>query len=329
MESVPHRNFEIPEELNGSRLDRALSSLVEEFSRDRVREMVEDGRVLLDGNEVRKPSQKVAAGDRVEIDLQPRDRTRRGSEEGTELAVVYEDEHLVIVNKPAGMVAHPSTVVSGGTLSEVAAELFGALPNLQGEDRPGVVHRLDKDTSGVMVMAKTEEAGLELMRQFREREVDKTYLALVDGDPRFDSDWVDVAIGRKPGHGERMSPYPPDTKLEEGCTAKPAETFYQVTERFGDWALLECTPKTGRTHQIRVHLMHIGHSIVKDPLYKSRRAVGRKMPKRAPRLSRHALHAYRLAFVHPATGERVAFVAEPPADMADLIAFLRAESLKA
>ena len=323
MDTSPHRQFDVPEELDGSRLDRALSNLVEEFSRDRVREMVEDGRVSLAGEEVRKPAHKVARGDRIEVDLTPRDRTRRGSEEDAELVLVYEDEHLIVVNKPAGMVAHPSTVVVGGTVSEVAVERFGPLPNLQGEDRPGIVHRLDKDTSGVLVLARTEAAGKELMRQFREREVEKKYLALVDGDPRFDSDWISLAIGRRPGQGERMSVYPPELELDEDCTAKPAETFYEVVERFGGWALLSCTPKTGRTHQIRVHLAYIGHSILKDPLYKSRQAVGRKLPKQAPRLSRHALHAHDLAFKHPATGERMQFTVDPPDDMSNLIEFFR------
>ncbi len=291
--------------------------------------MVEDGRVSLAGEEIRKPSHKVSVGERIEILLQPRDRTRRGSEENTGLEVVFEDEHIIVVNKPAGMVAHPSTVVVGGTVSEVAVEQFGALPNLQGSDRPGIVHRLDKDTSGVLVLARTDEAGAELMRQFREREVEKKYLALVDGDPRFDSDWIALAIGRRPGQGERMSVFPPDQKLDEDCTAKPAETFYEVVERFGDCALLACTPKTGRTHQIRVHLAYIGHSILKDPLYKSRRAVGRKFPKGAPKLGRHALHAHHLVIRHPATGERMEFTVEPPPDMQNVIEYFRTRASSA
>jgi 23S rRNA pseudouridine1911/1915/1917 synthase len=310
------RRLDVPAELDGVRLDRALASLVADFSRERLREMVEDGRVRVGGATLRKPSHAVAEGDRVEIDLVPRDRTRPGSSAGPDLAIVHEDEHILVVDKPVDMVVHPSTVVRGGTLSELCSERFGPLPAIQGEDRPGIVHRLDKDTSGLVVLARTEAAGVELLRQFREREVEKTYLALVFGDPRFETEWITTPIGRVPGKGERM------TVLPDGG-GRAAETYYEVRERFGGFALVECRPTTGRTHQIRVHMASVEHPIVGDMVYRVRKHSGRGLPKDAPKLQRQALHAHALAFRHPADGRRVRFEAPLPADMRAVVEFLR------
>jgi 23S rRNA pseudouridine1911/1915/1917 synthase len=309
------QRFRVPETLDGSRLDRALASVVEGFSRERLREMVEDGRVQVDGVAVQKPSRAVFTGELVEVELVLRDRSRPGSALEARLAILHEDEHVLAVDKPAGMVVHPSSVVRGGTVSELCVERFGPLPCFQGDDRPGIVHRLDKDTSGVMLVARTDVAGAELLRQFREREVEKTYLALVTGVPRFDSDWISAPIERVTGE-DRMAIAAPG----EG---RGAETFYEVRERFDGFALLACRPSTGRTHQIRVHLAAAEHSVVGDPLYRSRRAASHRIPEGAPRLSRQALHAHSLVLRHPVSGSPLELVAPLAPDIAALVDFLR------
>ena len=210
---------------------------------------------------------------------------------------------------------HPSATVRGGTVSEMATERWGELATAQGDDRPGIVHRLDAETSGVLVLARTEAAGEELVRQFREREVSKRYLAIVHGDPRFDSDWIEREIARSDHGSDRMA------VVADG-EGREAITYYETLERFGDFALLACEPKTGRTHQIRVHLSSIGHTVVSDRLYRARRKL--ELPRDAPAMPRHALHAQRLGFRHPTTGEELAFEAPLPADMQALLDWLRA-----
>ena len=284
-------------------------------SRSRVQERIKDGGVSVDGEVVRRPSHVLAAGGRVELAAVPRSRERPGSQPGAAFRVVHEDATLVVLDKPAGMVVHPSSVVVGGTLAELAAERYGELPALQGEDRPGVVHRLDAETSGLLVLARTREAGEELLRQFREREVEKLYLALVHGDPRFESDWIEAPIGRSARRSDRMS------VVAEG-EGREARTFYEVRERFGAAALLACRPVTGRTHQIRVHLTSIGHSIVGDRLYRPKGGAP-ALPPGIPGLARHALHAVELRLTHPATGERLGFEAPLPVELASVLEALR------
>jgi len=316
--SAPARDrFQVPGELAGTRLDRVLAALIPDLPRTRLREMIEDGRVSVEGAPERRPATRVREGSRLEIERVERDRSRPGAPAGAELAVVHADEHLVVIDKPAGMVVHPGPVVRGGTVAERAAEAYGPLPVLQAEDRPGIVHRLDAETTGLLVVARTAEAGAELLRQFREREVEKHYAALVHGVPRFDSEWIETPIGRDPRRADRMA------VVAEG-EGRAAETYYEVRERFGAQARLDCRPHTGRTHQIRVHLASIGHPVVADELYKGRGAAVRDLPDGAPRMQRHALHAERLAFVHPATGERVEFTAPLPDDLAACLAWLRA-----
>ena len=308
----------VPPELDGERLDRALARLAGGRSRARLREMVEDGRVRLDGRPVIRPAHPVRAGQALEAELVERDRSRPGGELALELPVLYEDADVAVVDKPPGMVCHPSSTVRGGTLSERLTERYGPLPSLQGDERGGIVHRLDADTSGVLVAARTEPAARALLDAFRERRVEKRYLALVHGDPRFESDWIEAPIGRSARHSQRMAVVP------EG-EGREAATFYEVVERFGDWALVSCRPVTGRTHQIRVHLSHVGMPLVGDRLYRgSSRRHFPPLPEGAPDLARHALHASSLAFPHPTTGERCAFEAELAHDVAALAAWLRA-----
>jgi 23S rRNA pseudouridine1911/1915/1917 synthase len=315
MTDIQSGTLTVPAELAGMRLDRALVRLLEGVSRVRIQELIADGGVLVEGCPGTK-AQAVEEGWTLELREVPRSRIRPGGPDAIELVVIYEDDHLVIIDKPAGIVSHPSTVVRGGTLSERAVERFGPLPAPQGEDRPGIVHRLDADTSGLIVLAKTEEAAAGLVTLFKERRVKKEYQALVFGSPRFDSDWIEGRIGRTPKRADRMMVVPED----EG---RDARTFYETRERFAHFAHIVCRPETGRTHQIRVHLASIEHPLVGDRIYKGRRGLSIRLPREAPPLKRHALHASGLAFTHPVTGEALSFESPLPEDMQAFLDWLR------
>jgi 23S rRNA pseudouridine1911/1915/1917 synthase len=309
------RIFLVPAELAGERLDRALVALLSgELSRTRVQELIQDGGVLLDGRPAERPAELLEAGGTIEVLDVPRSRLRPGGPEAGELVVLFEDEHLAVVDKPAGQLSHPTSVVRGGTVSELARARWGELPAPQGADRPGIVHRLDADTSGLLLIAKGERAAWELVRAFRERRVEKGYLALVHGEPRFDSDWISTPIGRSRQRPDRMR------VLEQG--GRPAETFYRVQERFPGFALLECRPRTGRTHQIRVHLASIEHPLVGDRVYPGR--VRQRLPAGSPATARQLLHAHALALAHPIGGAPLSFESPPPADLRRWLEWLRA-----
>lgn len=309
------REFLVPPALAGERLDRVLVELLAgTLSRTRVQEMIQDGGVRLDGAPAERPAQLLEAGQRIELHEVPRTRLRPGGPAGGALTVLYEDEHLAVIDKPAGQLTHPTTVVQGGTVSELAVARFGALPSPQGEDRPGIVHRLDADTSGLLVLAKSAAAGAALVAAFRERAVEKRYLALVQGEPRFDSDWITSPLGRTRQRPDRMQVLP----AGEG---RPAETLYRVLERFPRFALLDCKPTTGRTHQIRVHLASIDHPIVGDRVYPGRASA--PLPKAAPKVTRHLLHAAGLSFAHPVSGAPLDFESALPADFAAWLEWLR------
>jgi 23S rRNA pseudouridine1911/1915/1917 synthase len=313
---VDPQNYVVAEEFAGERLDRVLTAL-SGGSRARVQELIRDGAVWRNGTLVERAAEPIAAGDRLEVRDVPRSRLRPGGPLGGALAVLFEDEHLVVIDKPAGQLVHPTTVVVGGTVSELAEARYGSLPTPQGEDRPGIVHRLDADTSGLLVLARSPLAADTLVAAFRERTVEKTYLALVHGAPRFDSDWITAPIGRSHRRSDRMQVLP----AGEG---RAAETFYRVRERWtlpGPFAFLECHPTTGRTHQIRVHLASIEHPLVGDRVYPGR--VRTPIPKEAPPLTRHLLHAAGLRFAHPASGEALSFESPLPADFEAWLAWLR------
>jgi len=303
--------------MGGLRLDRCLSVLIPGISRTHVAELIRAGAVRLAGSAPTRPSQAVEAGQTVEVELRGRTSSRPAGE-ARALRVIHEDAHLAILDKPPGMLAHPTGVARGGTISELALERYGVLPSLQGADRPGIVHRLDAGTSGLLVIARTEDAFAHLMQQFRSRNVVKAYLALVYGEPRFDSGWIETPIARSQANPERM-------EVVETGAGREASTYYEVRERFRGFALLECRPKTGRTHQIRVHLRSIGHPLVGDPLYRRRGGPAVVLPPEAPQIGRQALHAARLELEHPASGERVTFEAELAGDFAALLAWIRAE----
>jgi 23S rRNA pseudouridine1911/1915/1917 synthase len=315
-DSQPIRSLRVPAELAGTRLDRALALLCPDVSRTRLKSAIGKGGVRVDGLTAARPGSPVTAGAVLEVDLALLVPEVREMESDQAFEVLFEDEHLAVVVKPAGMLVHPTPRLRGGTLSELAVARWGPLPSPQGVDRPGIVHRLDAGTSGVLLLCKSEAACAELLRQFREREVEKTYLAVVWGDPRFDTGWIEVPIARSPSVPNRMEAAAPG----EG---RPSTTYYEVRERFGCAALLACFPRTGRTHQIRVHLAGLGHPLIGDALYRARGAPSKPLPSGAPLPERQALHAAALAFRHPVTGVPMAFEAPLPADIADLLESLR------
>ncbi|MCB9915831.1 MAG: RluA family pseudouridine synthase [Planctomycetes bacterium] len=317
-EDVEILSFRVPRELDGARLDAALVARCAGRSRSRLAAAIKAGAASVDGVVVTKPGTPVAAGAEVCLGL-PRAPAPPAPEEARRaLDVLYEDEHLVVVNKPAGLLTHRTERGGERSLAELARASYGELPSVQGEDRPGVVHRLDRETSGVIVLGRTQAALDELLRQFREREVEKTYQVLVHGEPRFDSDWITAPLGRDPRSADRVAVL----DLEEGGRA--AETYYEVRERFAGYSHLAAQPKTGRTHQIRVHLTSIGCPVVGDRVYQARRSHAAPAPAGAPVARRQLLHAERLALRHPVSGAELVFEAPTPRDLAEWLAALRA-----
>jgi 23S rRNA pseudouridine1911/1915/1917 synthase len=313
-----HR-LRVPPKLDLQRLDLVLVALLTGHSRSRLQRLVREGAVQVDGQPVDKPRTPVPAGAELLLDLpEPTGAITAAGEPIGELTVIYEDEHLAVIDKPAGQVVHPGERFQSGTVSELAVARWGPLPTIQGEDRPGIVHRLDRMTSGLMLVARTEPAMTGLMEQFRERKVEKTYIALCHGSPRFDSEWIDGPIERVP-RVERLR-----VATEEGA-GREARTFIECKERFHGFARISAQPKTGRTHQIRVHLSHLGLPIVGDRVYKTAGALAVPLPKSAPSLQRQALHAAGLAFEHPDSGEAMLFELPLPEDMGALLEWLRRE----
>jgi 23S rRNA pseudouridine1911/1915/1917 synthase len=294
------RAFAIPAGLHGQRLDRALAALVSEFSRSYLQQLIEAGAVRLQGQVQAKPAHKVRAGEPGTIELRPTPQSQAFLPEPLPLAVVYEDAHLLVVDKPAGLVVHPAPGNWSGTLlNALLARDAGArlLP------RAGIVHRLDKDTSGLMVVARTRATMDRLVAMIAAREVSRQYLALAH------RPWqgpvqrrVEAPIGRDPRNRLRMAVVDLDRH-----SGKPAATVFELLEQGDAGCALRCTLETGRTHQIRVHAAHMGHPLLADPLYGGAVAAG---------LQRQALHAFRLAFAHPVTGEPLAFRAALPPDLA-------------
>ncbi len=303
----------------GLRLDRFLALRFEDSSRAWLQKLIREGRVDIAGQEGLSPSTRLRKGDLVrvayyEASALPPERM----EDIPPLTPIYEDEEILVIDKEAGIVCHPGAGARRVTVSDMACAHCGLLlPSPPGEPRPGIVHRLDRETSGVMVLAKTLPAMAALQKQFHDRVVQKEYLAIVFGAPRFFSDWITVPLQRDPKRPERIRVAP--------LGGRKAETYYEVKERFREFAFLLCRPKTGRTHQIRVHLDSVHHSIVGDRVYRSRKVQGIRVPEDAPVPKRQALHAHRLEFVHPASGKKMSFEAPVPADMERFLEWLRAE----
>ena len=318
---LPPRTLRVPPEWSGLRLDRALSDLYPEVSRTRLQAWIKEGAILLDGARPAKPGVGLEEGQELACEPPEKVVFQVDPKRAAALEVLFEDEHLAVVNKPAGLLVHSGPGHSGETLADLAAARFGDLPEVQGEDRAGIVHRLDAQTSGVIVIAKTEPAAETLMGQFREREVKKRYTALCHGKPRFESDWIEKSIMRSERSPERMH------ATDEEGQGRESETFYRVVERFERCTLLDVEPRTGRTHQIRVHLESVGLPIVEDTLYRGRGAVRTAVKQGlgpgSPLSGRQFLHAAELAFTHPASGQRVVFEAPLAADLQRLLDWLR------
>jgi 23S rRNA pseudouridine1911/1915/1917 synthase len=296
---VETRGFLIAAAMHGERLDRALAHLVPEFSRSYLQQLIEAGAVRLRGSPLTKPSQKVRAGEAGEIELRPTPQSQAFQPEALPLSVVYEDEHLLVIDKPAGLVVHPAPGNWSGTLLNALLARDAGARSLP---RAGIVHRLDKDTSGLMVVARTRATMDKLVAMIAAREVARQYLALAhrpwEG-PRQRR--VDAPIGRDPRNRLRMAVV--DLQRHSG---KPAATVFELLQQAAQGCAMLCTLETGRTHQIRVHLAHVGHPLVGDPLYGGAVTEG---------LARQALHAFRLAFAHPVTAVPLAFHAPLPPDL--------------
>lgn len=301
-------SFEAAEVDRGERLDVFLARQASELSRSRVQKLIEGGLATVGGRPA-KANHRISPGEAVALTV-PAPESVAVAAEDIPLDVVYEDADVVVVNKPRGMVVHPAAGNWRGTLVNALLARCDDLSGVGGEVRPGIVHRLDKDTSGVMVAAKSDRAHASLARQIKDRTAGRRYLALVHGNLKADEGLVDAAIGRHRTDRKKMA-VDPDHGRE-------ARTRFRVRERFGDYTLVECKLETGRTHQIRVHMAYIGHPVVGDPKYG---------PRTSPfAIAGQALHAAELTFRHPVSGDEMAFAAPLPADMEAILAKLRARN---
>jgi len=309
----PDHQIIVPAESDGVRLDRFLTSVLPDHSRSHIQRLIKEGHVQLAGRET-KPNQTVKSGQIVTVDVPP-PTDSRVRPEALPLDIRYEDRDLVVVDKPAGMVVHPAAGHAEGTLVNALLHHVDDLSGVGGEKRPGIVHRLDRGTSGLMVIAKHDGAHEELSRQFHDREVEKEYVALVWGEVMAGRR-IDAPIGRDPANRKKMS--------AKARRSREAVTRIVHAEHFGRiLTLARVAIHTGRTHQIRVHLSAIGHPIVGDPLYGGvhRRVAGDV--RAVTHLERPFLHAARLAFTHPTDGRRMEFTSELPGDLQRVLDELR------
>ncbi len=308
------RTLIVDRENEGVRLDAFLASQIEGWSRARLQHLIADEEVLVNGKPV-KSSYKLNANDEIEVELVA-SLTTSFAPENIPLNIVFEDDALIVVNKPAGLVVHPAAGIQTGTLANALAYHFEKLSRKAGATRPGVVHRLDKDTSGLLAVAKTEIAHEHLADQFRERKVFKSYLALVHGVLERETGRIEEPLARDPRNRTRMA-------IVRG--GRGALSLYKVRRRFDRFTLLDVEIKTGRTHQIRVHLASLKHPVVGDEVY----GGGRDKTVRDPRvrveirkLARHFLHAAELGLRHPISGEQLRFQAPLPAELQHLLDLL-------
>jgi 23S rRNA pseudouridine1911/1915/1917 synthase len=296
----------------GQRLDAWLSLVEPDLSRARIQDLIRAGNITLNGEKA-KPSQSLATGQEIQIDIPPVVQIAL-KPESIPLEILYEDSDLIVINKPAGLVVHPAAGHASGTLVNALLGHCTDLAGIGGEMRPGIVHRLDRDTTGVMVVAKNDPVMRALSSQFKLRHTTKEYLALVWGHLNPPAGRVETLIGRNPRDRKKMC-----TKPDVG---RPAITNYETREKFTDTSLLRIHIETGRTHQIRVHMAHLGHSIIGDPQYgRPRHDI---LPVPVP--PRQMLHAVRLTFIHPSTDKALTFEAPLPDDMQRLIELLRKNS---
>lgn len=300
------RHIELEEQDKGIRLDKLVSARLPDLSRTQIQQWIKEGNILVNG-EVVKPNYKVSTAGTItieepeleELDVMPED---------LQLNIVYEDEHILVVNKPRGMVVHPAKAHAHGTLVNGLMYHCKDLSGINGVLRPGIVHRIDKDTSGLLLVAKSDQAHIGLVEQLMDRSVKREYVALVHGHIPHNHGTIDAPIGRDDRERKNMA------ITDKG---KAAITHFTVLERFGNFTLVTCTLETGRTHQIRVHMKYIGHPLVGDPKYGLRKDQ---------RFDGQALHAKTVGFTHPITAEYMEFTTEPPEEFKQLVEKIRGES---
>jgi 23S rRNA pseudouridine1911/1915/1917 synthase len=298
----------------GRRIDQFLSQADLNLSRSQVKHLIEQNHILLN-QRAAKPGARLKSGDIIS-GIVPAPQPLSLIPESVSLNVLYEDASIIVIDKPSGMVVHPAPGNPAGTLVNALLYHCKDLSGINGALRPGIVHRLDKETSGAMVVAKDDEAYHQLIKQFKNRSVEKVYLAIAYGTIKQNEGLIDAPIGRHPDQRKKMS-----IRTTRG---RVALTQWKVLERFNSFTFLEIYPKTGRTHQIRVHLSAMGHPLLGDPLYGRKTTVqDSKLRECIKRMNRQALHAHQLEFNHPQTGERIRFVAPIPQDMKETLEYLR------
>jgi 23S rRNA pseudouridine1911/1915/1917 synthase len=297
---------------SAGRLDKALAE-ASGLSRERIKALLADGAITVAGRRVASGSAKVAAGEAFSIALPPATPLDTVAQD-IPLSVVFEDEHLIVIDKPAGLVVHPAAGNLDGTLvNALLHHCAGQLSGINGTLRPGIVHRIDKDTSGLLVVAKSDAAHEGLARQFADHSIERTYLAVCGGRPNPPDGRIEARIGRSDANRKKMAVLPAASNR-----GKHAVTHYRTIRTLEHAALIECRLETGRTHQVRVHLASIGHPLLGDPVYGRTPAPLRGLLSELG-FRRQALHAASLGFVHPVSGERLVFASDLPADMAELI----------
>ena len=297
--------------IGSGRLDTALASILPDLSRERIKALILDGALSIDNQTILSASSKKYEGKSFTLHI-PIPKADKAIAQDIPLNVVYEDDHLIIIDKPAGLVVHPSAGHHDGTL--VNALLYhcnGTLSGIGGVERPGIVHRIDRDTSGLIVAAKSDAAHSGLSALFAAHDIDRQYLAIVSGRPKEAKATIATQIGRSPHHRKKMD------VLESG-KGKHAITHYKVEHYLHEAALVRCTLETGRTHQIRVHMKHIGHPLIGDQIYNVRQKRIKSRPIYS-NFDRQALHAAVLGFIHPITEEKIYFESNLPADMQELL----------
>ncbi|MGA2982404.1 MAG: RluA family pseudouridine synthase [Terriglobia bacterium] len=303
------RQFVVPAESTGDRLDLFLVGQMPDWSRSQIQRLIRDGLVTVGSAPAKKSGEEIEAGAHISVSAEHGE--SRATPEDLPLDIVYEDADVLVVNKAAGMVVHVGAGVNSGTLVNALLHHIKALSSAGGEQRPGIVHRLDKMTSGLVVVAKNDAAHRRLSEQFKSREVHKTYVALVHGRVAADTGQIARAVGRDPRRRTRMK--------AGGIAPREALTKYRVLRRFAHFTLVEAMPQTGRTHQIRVHLASLGHPVVGDTTYGAPAKV-RLGGSEEPTLTRTFLHAARLAFAHPVTGAPLQFEAPLPGELTAYLA---------
>ena len=324
-ESMPTPDTEtlIPDESeHGKRLDVILANRYPKISRVKLGRLIQHGHVTINGAAT-KPSYRISGQESIKIAL-PAPTPSGSLAEEIPLDILYQDDHLAVVNKPPGMVVHPAKGHWSGTLTAALKFHFPQLSSMGGDTRPGIVHRLDRDTSGAIIIAKNDQAHSSLNRQFERRTVRKAYFAIVTPAPEADRDRICLPIGKHPYQREKMS------IRKDDRSAKPAETEFHVAERFQGLAAVHVFPKTGRTHQIRVHLAHLGSPVFCDKLYSGRNSFNSATDAKSSwspvvSINRQLLHAWRITFRHPETDAEIRVEAPLPADIRQMLEFLRAE----